>query len=48
VRDALDRLREHTATVPSAPGLGSIGAMREAADELDVCNWPFDVENVDQ
>ena len=33
IGDALERLRQQTS--PPTPGMGSIGAMRDAADELD-------------
>ncbi len=35
IRDALERLRKHAPALPAGPGPGSIGAMRDAADELD-------------
>jgi putative addiction module CopG family antidote len=35
IRDALERLRKHNPSPQAGPGLGSIGAMRDAADELD-------------
>jgi putative addiction module CopG family antidote len=35
VRDALERLRKHTPPPRSGTDLGSIGAMRDAAEELD-------------
>ena len=35
IRDALERLRKHTPAPQPGPELGSIGAMRDAVDELD-------------
>ena len=35
VRDALERLRRHAPPPLPGTGLGSIGAMRDGADELD-------------